>query len=151
MAELADGFGGVDISTSDKEKIADDGMNALSPFEFVKSINSKKRLSDEDVERYYDPFLVNRALSQFADTAMYAQCMNERPQLSNKMQYDFLFNTIRKGNRYGKWAKDVNVDVQMIIDIYQVSKSKAVAIMDRLTQDDIRDLEFYYRKGGATK
>jgi hypothetical protein len=151
MSELTDGYGGVDVVDWTKEKIADDGLNALSPFEFVKSINSKKRLSDEDVERYYDPFLVNRAMSQHADTTAYAQCMNKYPSLPRKMQYDFLFNTIRKGTRYGKWAKLVDVDVQMIIDIYQVSKSKALAIMDRLTKENISDLEHYYRKGGRSK
>ncbi|URC15188.1 DNA polymerase clamp loader subunit [Paraglaciecola Antarctic GD virus 1] len=151
MIQPEDGYGGVDEVDFTKEKVAEDGRSAISPFDFVKSINGKKRLSEEDVQRFYDPFLTNRALSQFADSVAYAQCMNKYPNLPNEMQYDFLMSTVRKGNRYGKWAKNVEVDVDMIIDIYQVSKVKAIAIMDRLTPDNILDLEFYYRKGGKSK
>lgn len=152
MSNLGDGFGGVDTSSSwETEKVPDDGNGALSPFEFVKSINNKKRIAEEDVERFYDGFLVNRAMSQHSDAVAYAQCMNKYPSLPKVMQYDFLFATIRKANRFGKWAKEVNVDVQMIIDVYQVNKAKAIGILDRLTKEDIIDIEHYYRRGGRSK
>ena len=143
---LADDIVAVDW---EKEKIADDGLSAPSPFDFVKSINTKKRISDDLVERFYEPYLVNQALSQHIDTVLLAQEMNMLPKLSKLMQYNFLFNTVRKGNRYGKWAKIPKYEhMQMIIDIYEVSKPKAIAIIDRLTDENIEDLKMYYDKGG---
>jgi hypothetical protein len=143
---LADNIVAVDWQN---EKIPNDGLAAPSPFDFVKSINTKKRIADELIDRFYEPYIINQAFSQHSDTVLFAQELNKLPKLSNLSQYNFLYTTIRKGNRYGKWAKLPQYEhLQMIIDIYQVSKLKAVSILDRLTDENIEDLKAYYDKGG---
>ena len=62
----------------------------MNPFEFVKSINEKTGnliANDQDMERQYMPFLVNRGLSFTADTILAANEMNSVPFLDKKLQY----------------------------------------------------------------
>ena len=59
--------------------------------EYLNAINhSKKPLmdtEDEQVEKQYTPFVVNRCLSYFIDTVLHSNLMNEHPEISSKMQY----------------------------------------------------------------
>ena len=64
----------------------------MNPFEFLNSINTTKKnlITDSDTEKEYNPFLVNRGLSNFIDTVFVANEMNQRHFMDKKMQYDFL-------------------------------------------------------------
>jgi hypothetical protein len=65
----------------------------MNPFEFVKSINEKTGNlleGNQDLEKAYTPFLVNRGLSFTADTLLAANEMNAAPFLDKRMQYDYL-------------------------------------------------------------
>ena len=44
---------------------------------------------DAETEKAYAPFLVNRSLSYYQDTVMFANEMNRHAQLDNRLQYDF--------------------------------------------------------------
>ena len=89
-----------------------------NPFDYATAIlQTKKQLIVDDLtEREYQPFLVNRALSQHNDCVMYANEMNRRHHLDKKMQNDFLLNTIRSMKRpFAKWAKaEKNDDLECI-------------------------------------
>ena len=77
----------------------------MNPFEFVKSINEKTGhiLADNgDLEKQYNAFLVNRGLSFTPDTILAANEMNVVPFLDKRMQYDYLYSTVRKKKRYSK-------------------------------------------------
>jgi hypothetical protein len=68
----------------------------MSPFEFVDSIMvTKIDLMDADpnCEKEYVPFIVNRHLSYFPDTVLYADDLNRSTGLDKKMQYDYLLNS----------------------------------------------------------
>ena len=66
----------------------------MNPFDFLKAINvSKKNLIVDDItEAEYKPFLVNRALSYFPDTILYANEMNKNGHLDGRLQFDFFIN-----------------------------------------------------------
>ena len=51
---------------------------------------------DDLAEKDYNSFMVNRGLSYYNDTVIYANEMNIHNQIDSRMQYDFLRNIIRK-------------------------------------------------------
>ena len=71
--------------------------------------NTKVRLMDGDDEQWekqYPPFLVNRNFSNFQETVLYANEMNRLPLTDNKLQFDYLINSLRKQfRRSSKWLK----------------------------------------------
>jgi hypothetical protein len=124
--------------------------------EYLNAINyTKKNLldtDDESVEKEYTPFVINRCLSYFVDTILYANEMNQRNQLSKKMQFDYLLNSIRKNKRYSKWLKresEKNLDI--VKEFYGYSDAKAREILDIITEDDLIWMRQKLDTGGVGK
>ena len=90
----------------------------MSPFDYLNAImqNKKQLIVDEETEREYSPFMVNRGLSYHKDCIMYANEMNTKHYLDKKLQNDFLLHTIRSQKRpFAKWAKnEKNNDIESI-------------------------------------
>ncbi|ALP47492.1 DNA polymerase clamp loader subunit [Vibrio phage phi-ST2] len=126
-----------------------------SPFDFVDSIYMKKRLPDAVVDEQYLPFMVNRALSNGIDTVLHAYIMDSvGSKLPNEMQYDYLYHAVRKGKRFNSWAKEPKYDyVDLIVEVYNVNKSHAISISNRLTPEELNQLQEWYdsRTGGLTR
>ena len=110
----------------------------IGAFEYVKSINEKSSVVHT---RDYNPFLANIALSYSLDTIMFANEMNQYPNLPPVCQYDFLYQSVRKGKRFNKWYKESDTPyLQEVMDYYQYSKSKALEALQVLTQEQLRDI-----------
>ncbi len=69
--------------------------------EVVPSILQTKKdvLLEENDEKDYNPFIVNRALSYHLDCVPYVNQMNIHNFLDKKLQYHYLLNTIRPMKR----------------------------------------------------
>ena len=129
-------------------------MSKKSPFDFLNSINfSKKNLIEEkEDEKQYVPFIVNRGLGYFQDTVMLANEMNYNCHLDNKMQYDFLRNTIRKRKRFSKWLKeDENEKLDIISKAYGYSRSNAKHVAHLFDNRQIEILKKKQSTGGQSK
>lgn len=129
-------------------------MSKKSPFDFLNSINfSKKNLIEEkEDEKQYVPFIVNRGLGYFQDTVMLANEMNYNCHLDNKMQYDFLRNTIRKRKRFSKWLKeDENQKLDIISKAYGYSRSNAKHVAHLFDNRQIEILKKKQSTGGQSK
>lgn len=123
----------------------------MNPFEFVTAINySKKNLIEDDTtENDYNSFMVNRSLSYFNDTVIFANEMNINHHLDNKLQFDFLINMIRKKRRFSKWIKPENVsDVEVVKEVYGYNNEKAKQALSLLTKQQIDILKKKVNKGG---
>ena len=74
----------------------------MSPFEYLKAINETKKdiMVDDIAEKEYNPFIINRGLSFFKDTILYANEMNIHHHLDHRVQFDFFINIIRKKKRF---------------------------------------------------
>ena len=121
-------------------------MAKLNPFDYVKAINEKNSIGQV---RDYNPFLTNRSLSYHLDTVMIANEMNKYPRLPGECQFDFLYNAVRKGRRYGGWYKeDVSPHLEMVMEFYNYSKHKALAALKVLTQDQLRQISERMDTGG---
>lgn len=127
----------------------------MNPFDFVNSINmSKKDLmtgteNDELAEKSYAPFIVNKALSYFPDTLLYANEVNRLAHIDNKLQYQYLLNSIRAQKRYSKWAKkEDSDDLELIRDYYGYSNEKAYQALSILSKDQLNHIKEQLEQGG---
>jgi hypothetical protein len=126
-----------------------------NPFVYVDSVSyTKKNLmrgtaNDELAERGYKPYLANRALSYHQDAILYANELNRRPQLDNKLQYEFLLNSLRKRKRYAKWQKKVDdVSLELIMEYFGYGRAEALQAMKVLTDEQLAMIEVALDKGG---
>jgi hypothetical protein len=126
-----------------------------NPFDYTTAIlQTKKQLIVDDLtEKEYQPFLVNRALSQHKDCILFANEMNRRHHLDKKMQNDFLLNTVRSMKRpFAKWAKaEKNDDLECIKLAFSLSDSKAREALRLLSKEQIQQLKEDTYKGGLGK
>ena len=104
---------------------------------------------DETCEKFYPPFVVNRCLSYFSDTVLYANQMNFNYSLDNKMQYDFFLHSVRKRKRFSKWQKNESSDIiDFIKEHFNYSDRKAKEVLEVLGVDGVKTLQERYTKGG---
>ena len=125
-----------------------------NPFDYVNSINVTKKdiMPDDITEKAYPAFMVNRALSYFNDTVLYANEMNVNHHIDNKLQYHFLINIIRKKKRFSKWLKPREVDnLELIKEYYGYSNEKAKSVLRLFNNEQIEILKQGIYKGGKRK
>jgi hypothetical protein len=104
---------------------------------------------DDIAEKSYNSFMVNRGLSYFKDTVLFANEMNRHHHLDSRLQFDFLINIIRKRKRFSKWIKpDTLSDVEVVKEYYGYSNQKARQVLTLLTSEQINDLKKKVYKGG---
>ena len=119
----------------------------MNPFDFVRSINEKQTIKSMVG---YNPYLTNHSLSYNLDTCLLANEMNLRSNLSSFMQYQFLYHTVRKGRRFGRWTKPQDPPhLEMVMEYYSYGKQKALAALEVLTQSDLREIAKKLDKGGT--
>ena len=126
----------------------------MNPFDYLNAINTtKKDLMVDDVsEKSYSPFMVNRGLSYFPDTILFANEMNLNHHIDSRLQFDFLINIIKKKRRFSKWAKPMNIEnLELIKEYYGYSNEKAKSVMSLLNDDQINELKARIYKGGKRK
>ena len=125
----------------------------MNPFDVITDITLKKqRLITADNERDYNPYLTNRGLSYFPDTIFHAQEMNKLHHLDKKLQYDYLFNSIRKSKRFSKWSKkDNSKDVDAIIEYFGYSRRRAEESLTILDKEQVKSIKKKLDKGGVAK
>ena len=125
----------------------------MSPFEFIKSISSSKKDIMEN-EKDYNAFMINRGLSYFPDTVLYANEMNQYHHLDNRLQFDFLINIVRKRNRFSKWNKSIESEnINAIKRYYDYSNEKARDVLPLLSNENLNTIKrkiFHGGKQGQT-
>jgi len=122
-----------------------------NPFQYLNAINDTKQdlMVDDIAEKSYNSFMVNRGLSYFKDTVLFANEMNRHHHLDSRLQFDFLINIIRKRKRFSKWIKpDTLSDVEVVKEYYGYSNQKARQVLTLLTSEQINDLKKKVYKGG---
>ena len=123
----------------------------MNPFEFLNDINYGKSniMVDDIAEKAYAPFMVNRGLSYFQDTVLFANEMNVNHHIDNRLQFDFLINIIRKKKRFSKWAKPEKLsDVEVVKEYYGYSNEKARQASKLLSSEQVDELRKKVYKGG---
>lgn len=114
----------------------------VTPFDFLNSITyGKNDIYSEETKGQYVPYIINNSLSYFPDTVLYANDMNMYPDLPKYFQYKYFLSSIAKRRRFSKWAKKIDdEDVDLISEIYEVSRQKAEEIRSVLTPAQLETL-----------
>jgi len=100
-------------------------------------------------ENEYHPFVVNRTLSYFLDTVLYANEANIRNTADKKLQFDLLLNSIRSNRRFSRWLKpDEDEDIDAIKEYYGYSNQKAKEVLGLLTGEQLSFIHKRLSKGG---
>ena len=123
-----------------------------SPFDFLNTINDSKTdlMDDSDgSEKGYVPYVINRTLSYFPDTVMFANEMNIHHALDPKLQYHFLLHIVRRRKRFSKWVKPDQVsDLDVVKQHYGYSNEKARQVLPLLTSEQMEALRVRIDRGG---
>ena len=131
-----------------------EGMGKMNPFEYLNAINMTKKdiMVDDIAEKEYNSFMVNRGLSYFRDTVIYANEMNKNHHLDNRLQFDFFINIVRKKKRFSKWNKTETVDdLDIVKEYYGYSNEKARTALKLLSPNQINEIRKKVYRGGKRK
>ena len=117
--------------------------------DWLNSINHTKKYIMEDNEKEYAPYIINRCLSGFIDTVMYANEMNMYAFLPNKMQYDFYINIVRPRKRFSPWLKKEKLeDLDAVKSYYGYNNEKAKQALSILNKEQLKQIKQKLDVGG---
>ena len=121
--------------------------------EYLKAINtSKEKLmdcEDEMCEKKYPAYIVNKCLAPFQDTVFLVNEMNMNHHIDNKLQFDFLLNTLRTRKRYTPWLKAKKEKyLEYVKEYYGYSNEKAKSALNILNDEQIKTIMNSLDKGG---
>lgn len=120
--------------------------------DYLNSINHDKTPlldSHPEVEKSYVPYVINRCMSYFPDTILYANSMNMRCGLDKKMQFDYLRLSVRPRKRFSKWIKnEISEEVSKIKQYFGYSTQKALEIQPLLSKEDKKAILEGLKRGG---
>ena len=121
--------------------------------DYLNAINhTKERLmdtEDEEWERKYPPFIVNKCLAPFQDTILLVNEINQYPNVDKKLQFDFLINSLRPRKRFTPWVKAKKLDdIEYVKEFYGYNNEKAKVALTILNDDQIATIKQKLNKGG---
>jgi hypothetical protein len=121
--------------------------------DYLNAINhTKEKLmdtEDEEWERKYPPFIVNKCLAPFPDTILLLNEINQYPSIDKKLQFDFLINSLRPRKRYTPWVKAKKLeDIEYVKEFYGYNNEKAKVALTILNNDQIATIKQKLNKGG---
>ena len=121
--------------------------------DYLNAINhTKERLldsEDEQWEKKYAPFIVNKCVAPFPDTLMLVNEINKLHHLDKKLQFDYLLNTIRPRKRYTPWMKAKKLkNLEYVKEFYGYDNEKAKVALDILDDEQISAIKQKMNKGG---
>ena len=105
--------------------------------DYLKAINQTKEplldTEDEQWEKKYPSFIINKCIAPFPDTVMLVNEINQLHHLDKKLQFDFLINSLRPRKRYTPWMKAKKLkNLEYVKEYYGYNNEKArYALEDR--------------------
>ena len=119
--------------------------------DWLNSINFTKEnlIEDPDAISSYPPYIVNRCLSGYLDTVLFANEMNKYSNLDKDMQYSFFLYTLRKRKRFSPWLKKEQIDdLDLVKKHYGYSNEKAKVAVSLLTKTQLEYIRNKHDMGG---
>ena len=121
--------------------------------DYLNAINYTKEplmnTEDEQWEKKYPSFIVNKCVAPFPDTVMLLNEINQLHHLDNKLQFDFLINSLRPRKRFTPWLKATKLEnLEYVKEFYGYNNEKAKAALDILNDEQISAIKTRLNKGG---
>ena len=120
---------------------------------YLKAINETKEPlmdgEDEEWEKKYPPYIVNKCVAPFPDTILLVNEINQLHHLDKKLQFDFLINSLRPRKRFTPWVKAMKIDnLECVKEYYGYSNAKAKSALEILSDEQISAIKQKLNKGG---
>lgn len=124
----------------------------MTIFEILDAISRTKDLRWDEAKREYSAYSVNRFLSSFPDTVLYANEMNTRPWVDEEAQASYYVGVVRSKKRFFKWPRRASsdADVQAIQAAYGLSEAKAAETASVLTREQLDQIKDSVSEGGRS-
>jgi hypothetical protein len=123
--------------------------------DWLNSINQTKKNiidDDNDVEKEYPPFIINKCMSGFMDTVLIANEMNIHSELPKKMQYDFFINIVRPKKRFSPWLRKEKIDtLELVKKYYHYNDEKARSALKLLSEEQLEFIKQRMKTGGKNE
>ena len=121
--------------------------------DYLNAINHQKidlmDSEDEFWEKKYPAYIVNKALSAFPDTIVYANEMNRLCHLDKRLQFQFFLNSIRPKKRFSKWLRSTKIkNLEYVKEYYGYNNEKARQALDILSKEEIEYIKKIISRGG---
>ena len=121
--------------------------------DYLNAINyTKESLLDSDDEQWekkYYPFIVNKCVAPFPDTVMLVNEINQLHHLDKRLQFDFLINSLRPRKRFTPWLKAKKLEnLEYVKENYGYNNEKAKEALDILNDEQISAIKTRLNKGG---
>ena len=121
--------------------------------DYLKAINQTKEplldTEDEQWEKKYPSFIINKCLAPFPDTVMLVNEINQLHHLDKKLQFDFLINSLRPRKRYTPWMKAKKLEnLEYVKEYYGYNNEKARYALNILNDEQISSIKTKLNKGG---
>jgi len=121
--------------------------------DYLKAINQTKEplldTEDEQWEKKYPPFIINKCIAPFPDTVALVNEINQLHHLDKKLQFDFLINSLRPRKRYTPWMKAKKLkNLEYVKEYYGYNNEKARNALNILNDEQISSIKTKLNKGG---
>ena len=121
--------------------------------DYLNAINHTKEnlmdSEDEQWEKKYPSYIVNKCLAPFQDTILLVNEINQYPNIDKKLQFDFLINSLRPRKRFTPWVKAKKLeDIEYVKEFYGYNNEKAKVALTILNDDQIATIKQKLNKGG---
>ena len=121
--------------------------------DYLNAINYTKEslldTDDEQWEKKYYPFIVNKCVAPFPDTVMIVNEINQLHHLDKRLQFDFLINSLRPRKRFTPWLKAKKLEnLEYVKEYYGYNNEKAKEALDILNDEQNSAIKRKLDKGG---
>jgi len=130
-------------------------VKEITPFDFMNAASFSKddlianHENPEMAENLYVPYIVNRGFTNFEDSILHANEMNQRAHLFKGAQFQYYRGVLRKRKRFSKWPKaDKSKDLDAIQEVYQCNRTIAKLYLKALSTSDLKEVHSKLSTGG---
>jgi len=126
-----------------------DLSDILNDINYAKSGN----YINNDNEKHYSPWVVNKCLWGVMDSLFFVQELNTFGKMTKQEHYKYLVHALPKKKRFAKWIKEEKDElIPLIMEYYVgISEPKAKEIRKMLKPEHIEYIKQYLDKGGSEK
>lgn len=108
-----------------------------------------EQFTQGEIDKDYKPFVVNKMVSGYRDTVLFAEEMTISYDISSRDQMFLYMMMLPKKKRRALWSQPKkNEDLDVVMKYYNITQEKAEPYMRILTADQIDELKERLNIGG---
>lgn len=118
-------------------------------FDTISNSKDIEQFSQGEIDKDYVPYVINRMVAGYRELIFLADAMNSSYSISKQHQMEFYNEMIAKKNRRVIWSnRTKNVNIEIIMDYYNVSYDKAEVYSRILNEEQVNEMKDSMEHGG---